>query len=94
MHHTNLKPDANCSSYLLDYIWLLPLREAVSAQSEFSPVYTYYYSYKGEFTLTRVLLALQGKYPIAVEFLIHKISEWFEKTILGKEIVHHGKGRI
>jgi hypothetical protein len=74
-------------------MWAVRVHNDAKAQSAFSSVYTYYYSYKGDFTMTRLLLALQGKYPVIVEFLMHSLSEWFQTKVLGNEIHHHGKCR-
>ena len=66
------------------------MEKSVLLQSEFSDVYTYYYSYEGEFTLTNLLLALKGKYPVAIEYIVHKISQWFTKNFLSSSITHFG----
>ncbi len=79
------------SILLADYGWARRVHNDVLVQSKFSSVYAYYYTYNAEFTLAPVLLALPGKYPIVVEYLMHKVSEWFQMKVLGKERVNYGK---
>lgn len=56
-----------------------------------NPIYIYYYSYKAQFSLGEVLLALKGKLPLAIEFVTHFGWRWIQKNVLGRELEHLGK---
>jgi len=80
----------NYTNLMTDWVWGVGLEDAIKLQSEFSPVYAYYYTYNGQFTLSNIILALKGKYPAIVELSWYFLSKWVNENIFNVKTPHFG----
>ena len=86
----NMDKFVNLTNLFSDRIFLHGTHEAVNIQAKYSPVYLYYFSYEGSFSLTNLLLALKGKFPSKIELMYFFGSRWIERNIFGREPHHYG----
>jgi carboxylesterase type B len=80
----------NWTNVMTDSAFGGPTQKAVVLQSVEAPVYAYYYTYKGQFSLTNFILAFPGKLPLMVEYFLFAIPRWVNRNIFGIEPHHYG----
>lgn len=80
----------NYTSLFTDWVWAVGAQHAIRLHSAHSPVYPYYYSYKGEFQLGKVLLAVKGNWHPIAELLLMSLKEKFNYYVFGQDPVHYG----
>jgi carboxylesterase type B len=71
----------NYTNLMTDWVWAVGAKEVINLQSQFSPVYAYYYTYNGKFALSNFILALKGKYPAIVEVSVFLLTKWINENI-------------
>ena len=64
--------------------------EAAVLQSKLAPVYSYVYSYHGDFGLANLLLSMSGSLPEAVDFVVGNALRWISTRILRMEQTNYG----
>jgi len=68
-----------------------PTELGIRMQSQHAPVYAYHYSYKGQFSLTDLLLAISKKYPVILEYLYYRVHKLLEEKLFGIPSHHYGR---
>ena len=74
---------ANHTALQGDRHFYVGVAKAIELHTKEAPAYIYYYTYPGEFTLSNILLAIRGKYPVMMELIGHFLSTWVKKTLFG-----------
>ncbi|CAL8100204.1 unnamed protein product [Orchesella dallaii] len=59
-------------------------------QSKYSPVYMYYYSYRGEWSAVNYFKEVRGAWPRLVEVAWAIAAAWVRKNILGQPLTNYG----
>ncbi|CAL8090404.1 unnamed protein product [Orchesella dallaii] len=80
----------NFTNMFTDRFWLTDLHRAVKYQSKLAPVYLYYYTYSGEFTLTDFVLALKGEHHPLVEILAMTLKNLVKKYLFWETLPNFG----
>jgi len=78
--------------FLTDWVWGVGCQESVRHHAKHSPTYAYFYKYKGEFQLGKVLMTISGEPYPAIAFMWSALKEAFSKHVLRQEPIHHGAG--
>ncbi len=90
----NMEKFENLTDLFTDRIFIHGTHEAVKVQVQHSPVYLYYYTYKGTFSLTNLMLAIKGKLSPTIEFLYFFGTRWLQYKLFGVEPHHYGTWSI
>jgi hypothetical protein len=77
---------------LSDRSFYWPLSESANLQAKISPVYVYYYSHVGDFSLAHMCTLFRGRFHFAVELIFDLIASFFNRNILGRR--HHNYGKF
>jgi len=84
----------NYTNLFSDRHFFVPIHQFVqhySASKEHAPVFLYYLTYQGKFSLAPMLAATQKPYfPVMVNILLDMMTRWVKSNILGMTIEHMG----
>jgi len=76
-----------------DWVWNLGFHKTIHAHAkdpQGPPMFIYYYTYEGEFSLDAMLMSVKGDYHPILEILWMKLDTWIKKDILGHVIPRYG----
>jgi len=62
--------------------------------TSFTPVYLYYYSYPGEWSVANLFMEVRGTLPRLMEAGWAIISHWVKKSIFGGSLPHYGNSYL
>jgi hypothetical protein len=88
-----LDPLENLESYtnlISDRGFFRDTHHGAKAQSQHSPVYLYYYSYRGEWSVVNFFPEVSGTFSRQIEVTWSLLLGWVSKNVLGMKVPNYG----